>query len=925
MTYTKLTGKIRACFIHVALLITVSTSAQEAQNNTDTAPVKKDQALKLETYVVEGKPLTGTKIRGIEPTGTRLMTINRDSIAATATFDTNTLLATVPQMGTFNTVPFTGANLQDGSNAFTGATMAQNLRGLPTLILFNGQRLAGAGILQSLPDVTIIPPRMLERVEIQPEGGSSIYGSDAISGVINLVTRKQFDGSEVAVSYGAADDFYNANATVIKGWDWGTGSAVVSYDYYQQSALFAKDRLSYYSKDLRPFGGTDQRIRNGTPGNILANGVVYKMNSGPTAGSQAGDQPGINLHEPLGASNLYPKQNRHSLYATMAQKISNSVEFEASAFWALRDSTNFFAVPGQTTGTITSTNPYFSPVGNETSHTVYFDLAPIADRFSPPTSMLEEAGANAEFKVKLGHDWQLSFPIGYSRSIADTFNAADQGLVTNIQTGTRLLVTQLAGTTKATALNPYDILKTDPAVLNASYGGYLKTQATQTLAYQQLVADGSIFRLPGGAAHLAIGTELRYEAMSAYVTHNNSTFSPAETTSGAESRNVSAAFSELFLPLVGPKNQSPLLHRLNLSVSARADHYSDIGSSINPKYGITYEPVVGLKFRASYGTAFIVPQLAQGAANVQSSISYRPTSASRAPNNPTDLIDATRATVAPRGGNPFGSLRPQRAKTYSYGMDWRAKGPLEGLTFSATFYHIDYTDVISTVQAFVNNGTIWSNPALSKYYIINPTKDQLIAFIGNTPKKNTFTPGIYDPNTDYPRITDGTTPYLALDLRLYNFGAQVLEGLDFALNYHRKTGFGSIDANFSGMRAIKNDFQAIAGAPFVDQLARQGKLFFNTSLGATVSNFTGRVEINYTDGYPTVLTAQPTIPSFVVCNLFFKYDLNASSGWARNTSVTLNVGNVFDREPTPLLSFSGALTQGGTYGRMFTLGLKKHF
>ncbi|RRN60647.1 TonB-dependent receptor plug domain-containing protein, partial [Caulobacter sp. 602-1] len=90
-------------------------------------------------------------------------------------------------------------------SASFGQPIAQtNLRGLgasggtPPLVLLNGHRVVGAGILQTYVDPTVIPPGIIDRVEVIPDGGSSIYGSDAIGGVVNLITRKRDTGAEAS-------------------------------------------------------------------------------------------------------------------------------------------------------------------------------------------------------------------------------------------------------------------------------------------------------------------------------------------------------------------------------------------------------------------------------------------------------------------------------------------------------------------------------------------------------------------------------------------------------------------------------------------------------------------------------------------------------------------------------------------------------
>ena len=149
--------------------------------------------------------VTGTLIRGAAPTGSDLVTVSRDVIEASGVTTTAELLATVPQITSFNTTPV-------GSSNFSQPITPPNLRGIglgatATLVLVNGHRMVGAGVLQTIPDPSAIPTSAIERVEIIADGASATYGSDAVGGVINMILRKDFDGFETTAQYGYGDGF----------------------------------------------------------------------------------------------------------------------------------------------------------------------------------------------------------------------------------------------------------------------------------------------------------------------------------------------------------------------------------------------------------------------------------------------------------------------------------------------------------------------------------------------------------------------------------------------------------------------------------------------------------------------------------------------------------------------------------------------
>src|SRR3569623_474287 len=176
--------------------------------------------------------VTGSSIRGVPPTGSNLIRGARDHTILIAAATTPDLLATVPQLNSFNTAPRT-------SNGGLGS-FAPGLRGLPssaTLPLMNGHRLISGSTQQTNHDFTLVPELAVERVEIVADGASAIYGSDAVAGVVNFITRNHFSGIETTARYGMADGYTTVSAAAIVGKDWGSGAAALSYQYAQTNNI----------------------------------------------------------------------------------------------------------------------------------------------------------------------------------------------------------------------------------------------------------------------------------------------------------------------------------------------------------------------------------------------------------------------------------------------------------------------------------------------------------------------------------------------------------------------------------------------------------------------------------------------------------------------------------------------------------------
>src|SRR5262245_58114803 len=151
--------------------------------------------------------VTGTSIRGVAAVGSPSMELDREEMAATGLTTSGDLARSLPQVLSLGADESRLAGAQDAA-ANTTRTSAINLRGIgneATLLLLNGRRLAPNGVIKALYDPNQIPSAAIERMEVVVDGASAVYGSDAVAGVVNLITRKKFDGAETSARYGSGD------------------------------------------------------------------------------------------------------------------------------------------------------------------------------------------------------------------------------------------------------------------------------------------------------------------------------------------------------------------------------------------------------------------------------------------------------------------------------------------------------------------------------------------------------------------------------------------------------------------------------------------------------------------------------------------------------------------------------------------------
>ena len=219
--------------------------------STSDVPVDKseDKSKKDKTEGLSEIVVTGTLIHNVAPI-TPVMTITQSDLIEQGYTTLADAIFDLPQN-------FQGAGTSPSSNAFNGAggslaaynlTYASgvNLRGLggsATLVLLNGRRLAQTAYGNTV-DISQIPVSAIDRVEILTDGASALYGSDAVAGVVNIITKREFSGFEIdgrstGISHGKTPDY---GADIVGGYSWGSGGLVAGADYQKDNPLFARNR-----------------------------------------------------------------------------------------------------------------------------------------------------------------------------------------------------------------------------------------------------------------------------------------------------------------------------------------------------------------------------------------------------------------------------------------------------------------------------------------------------------------------------------------------------------------------------------------------------------------------------------------------------------------------------------------------------------
>lgn len=479
--------------ILTGLLCVASTSAlaQSAATSGATVPQSSsnssaDNGSAAGVTQLQQVVVTGTLIRGEAPIGSQLVTVSNAAILNTGTTNTADLLATVPMLNSFNIAP------QGGQSEFnSGGSSTPGLHSLPgtaTLVLIDGHRAVGDTPLLNVPDPSSIPAGAIDHIEVVADGGSAIYGSDAVAGVINIILKDHFDGAQTTVSYGEANPYNDTTIEQTLGKTWQSGSFLFSGAYEGNSDLQNRER-SFFQLDPP---GLDY------PTNYACYPVNVEVGSQPYGGP--GLTPGaLTPCNTDTYADMYNQNRRYSFITTLRQNIGEAVRLSFDAKFTdqlTKEQTPIVPLStsadasGNPIVTIPNTNPYFEePQGSTaTSESVLMSslgLAPLFDQYRSRSGMTDLGAL-----INVGGGWDVNADLDYSWSSSSALNPDNGGV--NLQS----LAAAAAGTTPSTALNPFGPTNRQVAAAILDYPlWFYGEQNLYSLIGQ---GNGPIFTLPVG-------------------------------------------------------------------------------------------------------------------------------------------------------------------------------------------------------------------------------------------------------------------------------------------------------------------------------------------------------------------------------------------------------------------------------------------
>ena len=641
-------------------------------------------------------------------------------------------------------------NPPDGGGVGAGAAEA-DLRYLGSrrvLVLVDGLRYVNGASASGVPgsvDLNSIPEGMIDRVEVLQGGASAIYGSDAISGVINIITRSQQNGFNASAQLGTFDegDGFSQNYAL----SWGIGGnddrtrLVIGVNYVKQDEVSSADR----SISLFPTPNSnacDASCSSGTPNGrfIIGNSdltlIAPVLNRAPVLADYR------NFASPGDRFNFAPYNfiqvplERYGGFINFTQELSSDVTFRMRAVYNRRNSSNqaaplpLFVGPDAGNGnsldniTIDGSNP-FNPFGtlrsgrnaDGTPNGQVANYAFIGRRVVEGGPRRYDQSVNTYYGAAtldghfqmFGNDWYWDINGVYGR------NNAHQTVHGNINAAN--LARALGPVAACTApCVPFNIFGGEGSITQAmlDYVGFLqRDESRQKIWDFSANVSGGLFDLPGGTASIAIGVEHRDLSGSfdpdPIVAAGLGSDIPALPTSG--SYNVDEAYAELRLPLL---RDTPFFHRLELTGAARYSDYSTSGSTTTFSAGINWQPIEDLLFRGSWAEGFRAPSIgelfgtpsrfdqevadpcsgmtAATPANIRTNCIAEGVPA----NNSYTQLNAQLPVIT--GGNP--DLDPETSESWGFGAVWRPSF-LPRLSLEANYYNIRVDGAIAAIDAGV--------------------------------------------------------------------------------------------------------------------------------------------------------------------------------------------------------------------------------
>jgi iron complex outermembrane recepter protein len=646
--------------------------------------------------------VTGSNIKRVLSEGALpVQTITREEITksgAQTAYEILEHVSAVMAYGGFNEAL---SARQGAATGFAGVS----LRGLgidKTLILLNGRRIANYALARSFPgvDLNSIPTAVVDRVEILLDGASAIYGADAIAGVINFITRKDFSGAEIFGYYASPQDSGGAEARATLTTGYGHPStdsfnAWLSFDFLNTQGMKATDR-PFSNTSYLPSLGVDRTAAQSFPANVAIPGVGTKNPTDPTPNAPSTVLSPVCLpplsfptiasphqcrYDGTPPSNILDPSTRYNVFGRLTWQINPDLLMFGEGSFARNQFTTTTSETPADGLVLPASSPYYPAAWLQANYpavvgrplTLSLRTVELGPRSKEATSEQERAVAGLKGAIK---GWDFDAAFNYSRSkVSESFTDGwlDLRFKPLFQTG---------------VINPFG--PNTPAVLAqmdaTTFNGEMQ-RATSTIQSIDLKTSGDVVELLAGPLALALGGEYRKEdliqwrapiyELGQYIGAAAATI----PTMPPKDRTVGSLFAEAYVPIV--KN-------LEAQAAIRYDNYSDFGSTTDWKLALRWQPTRQVLFRGSWSTGFHAPSLLELYQPLFLTGTLTPFSDPLRCPVTQSSSDCNRSFQLQRGGDP--ALLPETSKQWSLGL---VLDPVEGMTMTFDWFRIELQDLLA--------------------------------------------------------------------------------------------------------------------------------------------------------------------------------------------------------------------------------------
>jgi iron complex outermembrane recepter protein len=796
-----------------------------------TASVFAQEEAKDEIKEIERVEVTGTRIRQVDKeTSQPVLVISRADIEKQGFQSVSDILQNVTATGT---PPLSRASPLSAGEAAGGTFISlRNLGAARTLVLLNGRRL---GITTSgLSDISTIPAIAIERIEVLKDGASSIYGSDAVAGVINIITRSNFEGAKASAYYGQYSEGDGAitRGDFIIGFAGDKGSLTAAAEWTNEDKVAASDRpySAFPRSNLHPtdgwttvgqFGGFVTTATTAVPGlpagtrvilrpggdpRVLADYIRQDTNTGTCAGATAaGCTPGSTL----GKSNTNeqtdlrtPLESR-SLSVDGTYNITDRVTFRTNLLFNNRTSERQvagFPMQAASFATPMAATSYFNPTGVAITNwwRRTWEVPRVSDSDLTTYRFTGALEGSFDFADRV-FDWDVSYlkntnklnqsnygNLNVSRTLAAVgpsfLNAQGQ-----VQCGTAAAPIAFSSCVPFNPFLPFGTVGQGGLTNNQQLQDFLfqeehSTGETSTTVIAANIA-GSLFALPAGDLSFALGIENRKEEGSfvpdALAVTGNSTNLAAGPTRGSYS--VDEIYAELQVPLL---KDMAFAEDLSLSLASRYSDYDTFGNTRNDKAGFKWKPHKSVLVRGTWAEGFRAPTIADLFGGGSQTFSFF--------TDPCDTLFGSSATNATTRANCVAAFGPL-ANTYrQLGQGFVPVGTTNSQT-PVAFSTVSTPTLQPETSVSKNFGVVWSpdfieglNLSLDWWNI--RIENTIVADAPNTILNDCFIQGIASRCSPQLFTRDPTLGFINfLSFGSINAGYREIEGFDFDVSYRFAT------------------------------------------------------------------------------------------------------------------------------------------